>query len=646
MGALTEPELDVASAAASDMAVWHPRFAELSRRARRRSSGSPRDARQVRQRHGRLGERDRRRGPALVERSRPTSGSSWPGSGPTSRPPTSRLGRSSTSSSSGSAARRRAGARRAPGRPGPRGQQRRDPARPCVALRHGPLRDRDLRARSLSGADPFEHGLEPALELRSYVADVKRFAAGASAGYGRRWRAPAETWVGVLPIGYGDGVRRGLTNNAEVLVGGARYPLVGTVSMDNVTIELGPARRRRRERSAAVLIGAQGDERILCEEVARRLETINYEVTCGISPRVPRVLRALRGPRERARSPRCSPSPRPCALCREALGDAAGCLDRGRSGPRRGARPRGHSTSTSRSPGTRARRRGRSPAGAGPMFSSPRSSAPGGRWRRAAPGTSTSRRFAAAASRPTSRSATSPSTRRRARSPTRRGAGRSHWRPRGPRRRGSCGRSSERSFADDPLRVLRAARIAADARRSELDPRNRGARPRAARSGPASRRASASSPSCACCSPATTRSAGSSCSTSWGRRPACCPSSRRSGASSRTPTTTSTSTATRSRCCARLLEVEADLDGLRRGRAPRRCAELLAEPLADELTRGGALRFGAVVHDLGKPATRGRGHGGYITFIGHDRDGRRDRRASCASACETSRRLAGLLART
>ena len=57
--------------------------------------------------------------------------------------------------------------------------------------------------------DPAEQGLEPALELRSYVADVKRFEAGASAGYGRTWRAPEDTWVGVLPIGYGDGVRRG-----------------------------------------------------------------------------------------------------------------------------------------------------------------------------------------------------------------------------------------------------------------------------------------------------------------------------------------------------------------------------------------------------------------------------------------------------
>ena len=137
-------------------------------------------------------------------------------------------------------------------------------------------------------SDPFARGLEPALELRSYVADTKRFPAGASAGYGQRWRAPADTWVGVLPIGYGDGVRRGLTNNGEALVGGNRYPFVGTVSMDNVTVDLGPASSVE-PGSGAVLIGAQGKDRILCEEVARRLGTINYEITCGIAPRVPRV---------------------------------------------------------------------------------------------------------------------------------------------------------------------------------------------------------------------------------------------------------------------------------------------------------------------------------------------------------------------
>jgi alanine racemase len=135
--------------------------------------------------------------------------------------------------------------------------------------------------------DPAARALEPAMELRSYVADVKRFEQGASAGYGQRWRAPRDTWVGVLPIGYGDGVRRGLTNNAEVLVGGSRYPLVGAVSMDNVTIDLGPDTGVE-PGAEAVVIGVQGGERILAEELARRLDTINYEITCGVSSRVPR----------------------------------------------------------------------------------------------------------------------------------------------------------------------------------------------------------------------------------------------------------------------------------------------------------------------------------------------------------------------
>ncbi|MFN8162805.1 MAG: alanine racemase [Solirubrobacterales bacterium] len=135
--------------------------------------------------------------------------------------------------------------------------------------------------------DPIERGLSPALSLRSYVADVKRFAAGTSAGYGQRWAAPVETWVGIVPLGYGDGVRRGLSNNAEVLVRGRRLPLVGTVSMDTITIDLGPETEVE-PGDEAVLIGAQGDDTIYAEELAARLDTINYEITCGVSGRVPR----------------------------------------------------------------------------------------------------------------------------------------------------------------------------------------------------------------------------------------------------------------------------------------------------------------------------------------------------------------------
>ena len=142
------------------------------------------------------------------------------------------------------------------------------------------------------GLDPFQgdatgRGLEPALELHSYVADVKRFEPGDSAGYGRRWRADRETCVGVLPIGYGDGVRRALSDNCDVLVAGRRRPLVGTVSMDNITVDLGPDTDLEAG-EPAVLIGSQGGERVTAEEVARRIGTINYEVASGLSSRVVR----------------------------------------------------------------------------------------------------------------------------------------------------------------------------------------------------------------------------------------------------------------------------------------------------------------------------------------------------------------------
>ena len=138
------------------------------------------------------------------------------------------------------------------------------------------------------GADPSQRELEPALQLESWVAAVKRFRQGDSAGYGRSWRASRDTWVATLPIGYGDGWRRALSNDCDVLIRGRRHPLVGTISMDNVTVDLGPETDVE-PGEPAVLIGAQGDERILCEEVAERLGTINYEVVTGLLPRVRRL---------------------------------------------------------------------------------------------------------------------------------------------------------------------------------------------------------------------------------------------------------------------------------------------------------------------------------------------------------------------
>ncbi len=140
------------------------------------------------------------------------------------------------------------------------------------------------------GRDPAARGLEPALELSSRIAEVKLCRAGETVGYGRRFRAEHDTHVAVLPIGYGDGWRRGLSNNADALIGGLRHPLVGTVSMDSVTADIGPdAGGRELVGGTAILIGFQGSERITAEELARRIETINYEITCGLTARVPRV---------------------------------------------------------------------------------------------------------------------------------------------------------------------------------------------------------------------------------------------------------------------------------------------------------------------------------------------------------------------
>jgi alanine racemase len=147
---------------------------------------------------------------------------------------------------------------------------------------------------ALHGCDPFNldpepHGLEPALELASYVAAVKRIHPGESTGYGRRFVAAHDSWIATLPLGYADAVRREHTNNGEVLIAGRRHPIVGTISMDNLTVDLGPAPAPPvAVGEAAVLIGRSGAERIIAEDLARRTGTINHEVLCAISDRVTR----------------------------------------------------------------------------------------------------------------------------------------------------------------------------------------------------------------------------------------------------------------------------------------------------------------------------------------------------------------------
>jgi alanine racemase len=123
------------------------------------------------------------------------------------------------------------------------------------------------------GDDPANHGLEPVLSWRSYIALVKTVAAGGSVGYGRRFVAERPTRVGMVPVGYGDGLRRGLMG-AQVVVGGSRRHVVGAVSMDALVVEL-----EEEEEGAPVTLLGDG---LLAEEHAHHLGTLNYEITCGI----------------------------------------------------------------------------------------------------------------------------------------------------------------------------------------------------------------------------------------------------------------------------------------------------------------------------------------------------------------------------
>jgi alanine racemase len=124
------------------------------------------------------------------------------------------------------------------------------------------------------GEDPASDGLEPALSWRSYLAQVKRLEPGQSTGYSRRFVAEKPTWIGIVPVGYGDGFRRDLTGT-EVRVSGEPRRVVGVVSMDAFAVEL----EGEEPAGAPVTILGHG---VLAEAHARVADTINYELTCGI----------------------------------------------------------------------------------------------------------------------------------------------------------------------------------------------------------------------------------------------------------------------------------------------------------------------------------------------------------------------------
>jgi alanine racemase len=136
---------------------------------------------------------------------------------------------------------------------------------------------------ALSGAV----SLRPALTLKARVTHVQVVPAGDAVSYGLRRAMARDTVVATVPIGYADGVPRRLSDGGEVLIGGRRRPLAGTITMDQLMVDC--ADDEVAVGDEVVLLGRQGAEEIPVSEWAERLDTIVYEITCGLSPRVPRV---------------------------------------------------------------------------------------------------------------------------------------------------------------------------------------------------------------------------------------------------------------------------------------------------------------------------------------------------------------------
>lgn len=132
-------------------------------------------------------------------------------------------------------------------------------------------------------------GLKPVMSLFSRVMFLKKVRAGSGISYGRRFVAQNDTWIATVPVGYGDGYSRMLSNKAEVIIRRRRYPVVGTICMDHSMIDVGP-NCDVQVGDEVTLLGGTGDQYISAWELAEKLGTIPYEVTCMVSARVPRTV--------------------------------------------------------------------------------------------------------------------------------------------------------------------------------------------------------------------------------------------------------------------------------------------------------------------------------------------------------------------
>ena len=156
-----------------------------------------------------------------------------------------------------------------------------DAVRPGIAL-YGLRPSREI-------ANPRVEELKPVLEWRSRITFLKEVPAGTGLSYGHAFHTRRPSLIATLPVGYGDGLSRNLSNDLDLLVGGRRCPQVGRVTMDMILVDVTGLRGAVGLGDEAVVIGRQGGVEIAADELAAKLGTINYEIVTCINRRVPRV---------------------------------------------------------------------------------------------------------------------------------------------------------------------------------------------------------------------------------------------------------------------------------------------------------------------------------------------------------------------
>jgi alanine racemase len=137
--------------------------------------------------------------------------------------------------------------------------------------------------------NPRVHALKPVLEWKTRITYLKEVPAGTGLSYGHTFRTVQPALIATIPMGYGDGLSRRLSNKLELLVGGRRCPQVGQICMDQSLVDVTRLRGRVNVGDEVVIVGSQGQATITVDELAERLDTTNYEVVATLAKRIPRI---------------------------------------------------------------------------------------------------------------------------------------------------------------------------------------------------------------------------------------------------------------------------------------------------------------------------------------------------------------------